>query len=50
MRTNIPITLDAQPLPPSVTDPDGAILSRPVQEPDIERAGGPHSHHLYDIV
>ena len=50
-RANNPTTLDPQALPPSITDPEGAIPSRPVREPNVGRTGGRrHSHRRYDIV
>ena len=51
MHANTPTTLYPQVPPPSVTDPEGAIPSRPVREPNIERTGGRrHSRRRYDIV
>ena len=51
MRTNTLTTLYPQAPSPSVTDPEGAIPSRPVREPNVGQTGGRrHSHRRYDIV
>ena len=51
MHANTSTTLYPQAPPPSVTDPEGAIPSRPVRETNIERTGGRHhSRRRYDLV